>query len=137
MAARLGGRLDRGLALENAEDVALLHDEEILAIDLDLGAGPLAEQHPVTWLHVERDDLAGLIACTGTDGDDLALLRLFLRGVGNDDATLGLGVLLDALHHDTIMQWTELHGSNLMILSVSSSRYCAYAAGWAALWADV
>ena len=26
-----------------------------------------------------------------------------------------LGVFLDALHDDAIVQWTELHGSNLMI----------------------
>ena len=33
--------------LEDPHDVALLHDEELLAVDLDLGAGPLAEQHLV------------------------------------------------------------------------------------------
>jgi hypothetical protein len=30
---------------EDAHDVAFLHDQEVLAVDLDLGARPLAEQH--------------------------------------------------------------------------------------------
>ena len=39
-------------------------------------------------------DLAGFVAAAGADGDDLALHRLFLGGFGDDDATLGLGALL-------------------------------------------
>src|SRR5215467_12958828 len=42
-----GGLLLRRGFLEHAHDVGLLHDQELLAIDLDLGAGPLAEQHAV------------------------------------------------------------------------------------------
>ena len=68
----------------------LLHDQEILAVDLDLGARPLAEQDAVAGLDVERDELAALVAGAGADGDDLALLRLLLGGVGNDDAALRL-----------------------------------------------
>src|SRR5258707_9814319 len=53
----------RGLALaaglhDHAHDVALLHDDQILAIELHLGARPLAEQHAVADLDVERVDLA-------------------------------------------------------------------------------
>src|SRR5882724_10826081 len=51
-----------GLVGHHAHDVALLHDEEILAIDLDLGAGPLAEQHLVADFHVQWDQLSGLVA---------------------------------------------------------------------------
>ena len=47
------------------------------AVDLDLGARPLAEQHPVADLDVDRDELAGLVAPAGADGDDLALARAF------------------------------------------------------------
>jgi hypothetical protein len=42
---RLGGFLELPGLFDDAEDVALFHDEQILAVDLDLGAGPLAEQH--------------------------------------------------------------------------------------------
>jgi hypothetical protein len=75
----------RRRSLDDAHDVALLHDQEILAVDLDLGARPLAEQDAVAGLDVERDQLALLVAAAGADGDDLAFLRLFLGGVGNDD----------------------------------------------------
>src|SRR5688572_8563409 len=80
------GRRD-GL-LDDAHDVGLLHDEEFLAVELHLGARPFAEQDAVAGLHVERLDLAGLVAGAGADGDDLALLRLFLGGIRNDDAAL-------------------------------------------------
>src|SRR6202048_2432240 len=48
-----GIRRLRGLLLgggkigENAHDVALLHDQQFLAVELDLGARPFAEQHAV------------------------------------------------------------------------------------------
>src|SRR6202163_4101437 len=59
VSARIAGA-SRGLLLgdalfDDAHDVALLHDQEILAINLDLGAGPLAEQHPVDDREVDRD----------------------------------------------------------------------------------
>ena len=66
----------RGLLLgsgnvgEDAHDVAFLHDQEILTVDLDLGAGPLAEQHAVTSLHVEGNELAAVITSARSRGDD-------------------------------------------------------------------
>ena len=77
--------------------------------DLDLGAGVLAEQDLVADLDVERDDLAVVVDLALADRDDLALLRLFLRGVGDDDAALGLLFLRDPLHDDAILQWPNLH----------------------------
>src|SRR5271156_5837394 len=54
--SRLGGFLLGGGSVgEHAHDVALLHDQELLAVDLDLGARPLAEQHAVADLDVDRD----------------------------------------------------------------------------------
>src|SRR5438876_2990752 len=54
------------LSLDDAEDVLLAEDQALLAVELDLGAGVLAEQYPVTGLHVEGQDLAVLLL-TGTD----------------------------------------------------------------------
>src|ERR1043165_5248049 len=88
---------------DHAHDVGLLHDQEILAVELHLGARPLAEQHAVAGLHVHRDQLAGLVAPARADGDHLALLRLLLGGVRNDDAALGLLVGFDAADDDTVM----------------------------------
>src|SRR5258708_2194918 len=108
------GRL-RGLLLgggkigENAHDVALLHDQQFLAVELDLGAGPLAEQHAVANLEVDRDQLAGFVAATGADGGDFALRGLFLGTVRNDDAACCLLFGVDALDHDAVVKRTEFH----------------------------
>src|ERR1700730_1194287 len=107
---RSGGLADRGGGtFDDSHDVGLLHDQEIFAIELDFGAGPLAEQDAVALLDVERNERALLIAGARANGDDLAFHRLFLGGVRNDDATLGLAFFLDALDHDTVVKRTELH----------------------------
>src|SRR5271155_4068904 len=82
--------------LDHAHDVGLLHDQKVLAVDLDLGAGPFAEQHPVARFEFEWDQLADLVTGTRPLGDDLALLRFFLGCVGNDDAAFRLVLALDA-----------------------------------------
>src|ERR1700712_6002128 len=46
---------------DDAEDVGFLHDQEVLPVDLALGAGPLAEQDAVAGLDVERVDAAALV----------------------------------------------------------------------------
>ena len=51
--------------------------------------------------------LPALVAAAGADRDDFALRGLFLGGVGNDDAALGLFFGVDALDHDTVMQRTK------------------------------
>src|SRR6186997_2208754 len=107
----LGGFALRRAAFDDAHDVALLHDEEILAIDLHFGARPFAEQHGVADLQVDGDQLAGLVAAAGADGDDLALTRLLFGGIRNDDAASGLLLGIDALDDDTVVKRTELHGS--------------------------
>src|SRR6185312_11137560 len=99
-------------ACDDAHDVRLLHDEEILAVELDLRAGPFAEQDAVARLDVERHHRALLVAGSRADRDDLAFHRLFLGGVGNDDAALGLAFFLDTLDHDAVVKRTELHGSS-------------------------
>jgi hypothetical protein len=66
------------LLRDDAHDVGFLHDQEILAIDTHLGAGPLAEEHAVAGLHVEGDDLAALVTGAGADGDDLAVSGMMM-----------------------------------------------------------
>src|SRR5215475_9108749 len=104
-----GGERGSGLLGSNqyAHDVGLLHDQEFLAVELDLGARPFAEQHAVTDLDVDRDQLAGLVAAAGTHGNNFALRRLFLGGIGDDDAALGLLFGVNALHHDAVVQRTK------------------------------
>src|SRR5262245_51885697 len=100
----LGRLLLGGAFLDDAHDVALLHDQEILAVDLDLGARPLAEQHAIADFDVDRDQLAGLVAAAGPDRDRLALRGLLLGGVGNDDAPGGLLLGINALDDNTVVK---------------------------------
>src|SRR5271166_4022573 len=93
----------------HTHDVGLLHDQEFLAVDLDFGAAPLAEQDLVAGLDVHRGELAALVAAAGTDGNDLTLLRLLLGGVRNDDATFRLFLAVEATDDDAVMQGTEFH----------------------------
>src|SRR5271165_3991518 len=76
-------------ALDHAHDVALFHDEELLAIELDLGSRPFAEQDAVPDFQIDWDQLAALIPPAGADGNHFAFLRLLLGGVGDDDPPLG------------------------------------------------
>ena len=92
----------RGLLLgrrfvDDSHDVGLLHDEEFLTVDLDLGARPFAEQNPVTGLDVDGNELARLVTAARPNGDDRSLRRLFFGGIGNDDAAGRLLLGLDAL----------------------------------------
>src|SRR6267143_979579 len=111
----LGDRRLRGLLLgdghvsENAHDVALLHDQKLLAIELDLGARPFAEQHAVADLEVDRDQLAVFVTAARTDRRDFALRGLFLGTVRNDDAASCLFFGVDALDHDAVVERTEFH----------------------------
>src|SRR5467141_2022973 len=98
------------LLLDDAEDVFLAHHEVLLPVDLDLRSGVLREEHPVSRLDVQGADLAVLEDLAVSDGDDFALDGLFLGGVGDDDAALGLLFLLHALHDHAILQRPNLHG---------------------------
>src|SRR6266850_2203549 len=95
--------------VEHAHDVALLHDQEIFTIDLELGARPRAEQDAVADLEVDRDQLAGFVAAARADGGDFALRGLFLGTVRNDDAASGLLFGVDTLDHDAVVERTEFH----------------------------
>src|SRR5271155_6067092 len=99
----LGGGLGRCRAFNHAHDVGLLHDQELLAVDLHLRARPLAEQDAFAGLELGRDEFAVLVAGAGAHGHDFALLRLLLDGVGNDDAALRLILSLDAADDDAVV----------------------------------
>src|ERR1700675_3204024 len=92
---------------DHAHDVGLLHDQEFLAVQLDFGARPLAEQDAVARLYVDGGQLAGLIAAARADGDHFAFLWLLLCGVGNNDSALGLLLGGDAAHGHAVMQGTK------------------------------
>ena len=72
----------RGGRLDDAHDVAFLHDQQVLAVELDLGAGPLAEQDPFADRDAQGDQVALVVARTRAHSHNLALHGLFLGGVG-------------------------------------------------------
>src|SRR5258705_12774333 len=111
---RLGGLLlGGGNVSENAHDVAFLHDQQFLTIELDLGAGPFAEQHAVANLEVDRNQLAGFVTAARTNRRDFALRGLFLGSVRNDDAACGFVFGIDAFDHDAVVERTEFHATLL------------------------
>src|SRR6266446_1548653 len=67
------------------QDFLLAEDQILLVVDLDVVAGVLAEQDPVTHLYVERDTMA-LYNLAGSGSYNLALMRLFFGRVRDDDA---------------------------------------------------
>src|SRR5579871_2911728 len=107
IAERSGSGICR--SVQYAHDVGLLHDQEFLAVELDLGSRPFAEQHAVADLEVNRNELAAFVTPARAHRGDLALRRLFLGGVRNDDAALGLFFRVDALDDDAIVQGTKFH----------------------------
>ena len=88
---------------DHRQDVVFTHDEVFVPIELDLLAGVLAEQNAVARLHVERDALAIVFGLAITRGDDFALLRLFLRAVGDNDSADFLFAFVDALNNDAVV----------------------------------
>ena len=64
-------------------------------------------------------ELAALVAAAGSNGDDLALLRLLLGGVGNDDATSGLRLGIGSLDDNAVVKRSEFHWCPPTVLSKS------------------
>src|SRR4051794_40538913 len=99
------------LLLDLGQDVGLAQDQQVLAVDLDLGPAVLAVEDGVALRDVERDALVAVIVeAAVADGDDLAALRLLLGGVGEDEAAGSRLLLLDRPHDEPIAQRLELHG---------------------------
>src|SRR4051812_37545644 len=92
---------------DDREDVALAEDQELLALDRDFGAAVLPVLHLVANLDVHRNALV-LLESAGSDGDDLALLRLLLRCVGDIQPTAHLFALLERSNDDAVGQWADL-----------------------------
>src|SRR5436305_1710469 len=106
---RLRGLLAGDRLIEHAHDVALLHDEVIDAVELDLGPGPFSKQHDLAGLQIDGNQFAVLVAAPRTDGDNLALGGFLLRRIWNDDPAGALFFGVDALDYNPIVKRTKLH----------------------------
>src|SRR5204862_6370360 len=97
-------RLSRSLlSVHYAEDVCLTHDEKLLALHPDGLPRIFSEQHPVSYLDVERHERAFVGPLSLADRRDLALVGLLGRGVRDDDAGRGLLFLVKTLDDDAIV----------------------------------
>ena len=95
--------LTHDLVLHLGEDFALAQNLEVVAADLDVAAGVLAEQHDVALLDVELLTLAVLRELAFTDSGDLAALRLLLGAIGQQDAATCLLFCVENLEYDAIV----------------------------------
>jgi len=96
------GNLFRLTGLACCEDVALAQDEELFALDLDLGAAVFGENDAVANLELRRETLAVLQHSPWADGDDLALLWLLFGRIGQHDPAPGLLLAGEDFDYDPV-----------------------------------
>ena len=97
-----GSRLDS--AGDDGEDVARVEQQVVGAVVLDFGAPVLAEDDDITLGDVERDAVSLVVDATGAGGNDAALLRLLLGGVGDDQPGSGGLLGLERLDEDAVLE---------------------------------
>src|SRR5581483_4225454 len=106
----VGSLLLLGLARGDGQHVAAGEDQQVLAVDGDLGPAVLAVDHRVAHLHVEGDQLPGLLGPpAAAAGEDLAELGLRLGRVGNVDAADRRLLGLVGPDDDAIFEGLEVH----------------------------
>ena len=96
----LWGALDDDLG----QHFALFEHDQIFVVDLDFLAGVLLVEDAVADDDVHLDPLAIVVALAGADRDDLALLRLFLRRVGDHDPAREHLFLVQRLDHQAVVE---------------------------------
>jgi hypothetical protein len=96
----------------DCQDVLLLHDQILHAIELDFLTGVLAEEDGVACLDIQRHPLATVFGLAVPGGDHLAVLRLLLGGIGDDDRAGSLRRFLEALDENPVVQRSDIHGLN-------------------------
>src|SRR5262245_290059 len=96
--------------LDDREDVLLADDQELVALDLELGPGVLGVEALLPELDVHRLALPIVKGAARTHGDDLAFLGLLLGGVRQDDARLRHLLTRGGLDDDAVAERLELRG---------------------------
>src|SRR5579864_239660 len=72
--------------LHDRQNVFLAHDEQLFALDLDLGAGILGVEHLGALAHLERRALAVVVELAWAYRQHGATLWLLLSRIGQDHA---------------------------------------------------
>ena len=92
------------------EDVVLAHDDVLFAVDLDLGAGVLAEQDAVARLDVERDDLPSSSRLPAPTAMTLPSSGFSLAESGMMMPPRVFSTSSTRRDQDAILQRTDVHG---------------------------
>src|SRR5581483_22293 len=96
-----------GRAGQDAEDFFFTHDDEVFAVQLNLGAAVLTEQNAVAFLHIEWADFSVLTDLAFSNRNHFSLLRLLFRTIRNDDSAAGGFAFFHAPNQDAVVQWGE------------------------------
>src|SRR5579871_4007778 len=83
-------RHPRLLLVYDRQHVVLAQNDELVRTEFDLGAAVFGVVDLVADLDIHRAELAALEQLARPNGDDLSLLRFFLRRIGEQDAAGGL-----------------------------------------------
>src|SRR5688572_6211080 len=76
------------VADHDGQNVGFAQDQQLILVELELGARVLGEQNLLALLHVGDDALTGIEDPAWPDSENLALLGLLLCGIRQDDAAL-------------------------------------------------
>ena len=85
------------------------HDQELFALDANLGSAVLAEEDLVANLEVTGTHMSTFEDLALADCDNCSVNGLFGGRIGNCDAPRGGAIFLQALHDDTVMKGTNPH----------------------------
>src|SRR5262245_18927363 len=102
-------RLSCPRLVDHSEDVVLAQDQVFGAVDLDLVARILGEQHLVARLHFQLAQAAVLDQLAVADGDDQGLLGFLFRRVRDVEPAGGLVLFLDALDENAVVELSDFH----------------------------
>src|SRR5687767_8299705 len=83
---------------DDREDVVFLHEQQLVAVDLKILAGPGGEDHAIAGLHLQLAAGAVIEQLAVADADHHAALRLLFGSVGQQDAAGGLALPFLSLH---------------------------------------
>src|SRR5438105_1101811 len=96
-------------SIHDRQDVVLGHDQVVLAVQRDLIAGVGREQHAVSLLDLEWGTLTVVEQFAIAQAQDLALLRLFLGRVRQDNTAGCFFFGLESLDHDLVVERYNFH----------------------------
>src|SRR3954449_10781307 len=111
---------------QNSKHVIFAHDDVFGAVDGDLAAGILAEQHAVVDTHVEFGQLPVIQPFASAGCHHLTFVRLLLRRIGNDDAIPRGFFLVNAFDYDAVVQGSNVHFSDFLRASAFLARMALY-----------